>query len=298
MQRSESKGWAYAMITSAIILWGGSNVAVKFALRDLPPFTIGAFRFVLSSLILVRVLAWQEKGVHLPHRGNRWILVFLGLVGIFGSNALFQLGFKFTTASNGSLIFSGSPIVIAVLSAFLLKERIHLRQLIGIILSLLGIMIVISKGTLSFLTSMQYNIGDIILIGSITCWALYVVFSKKVMDRISALALSTYSTVIGAVFFIPPMIFELVSSTTKIHFTITSMVAIGYMGLLASPLSSFLWNRGLAVVGASQAGIFLNGVPIVTMLLSVMLLGETITYAHILGAVLVFGGVFLTSQRE
>lgn len=298
MQRSVSMGLAYAMITGSVILWASANVAVKFALHDLPPFTLGALRFLLTSLVLVSILGWREKGLHLPKRKDWWMLVWLGFVGTFLTNVFFFVGLNYTTASNGSLIMAGSPIVITALSFLVLKEKMHLGQLAGVIASFIGVVVVITNGLGTFSTKPSLNIGDIILIGSPICWGLYVIFSKKILEHMSALALVTYSAIISTVFFIPPMIFEITRSNTIVHFTIPGLLAIGYMGLVAFPLSSFWWNRGLNVMGAGRSGIFMNGIPIVTMLLSVLFLGETITFSHIVGAILVIGGVYLTSLRE
>lgn len=298
MQRSGSNSTAYAMLTGTTILWGSSTIAIKMAVTDLPPFCVGAFRFALTSIILVCFLAWQEKGLFIPAKSDWSKLVLLGMVGIFGANITFIIGVHYSTATNGALIMAGNPIVISVFSALLLKERIQSGQLLGILLSFLGVIVVIAKGSWTTLLNLNFNIGDIILLANPVCWGFYTVLCKKVIGNYSALAVTTYATLIGTVFFLPLAIYELVWSNLEIHVTYSGWIALAYLGLIPMSLGNVWYNKGIAAVGANRTGIFMNGTPIVAMLLSALVLREKIALPQFLGAVMVIAGVYLNSLRR
>lgn len=296
-QQTKSNRLAYAMLGTSVLLWGGSNIVGKFVGRDLPPFTIAGIRIVLASAVLFYFLVRQE-GFLLPQRRD-WPMVFsLGLLGIFGANTLFHQAIQHTSPTNAALIASGSPIVITLLSTFMLRERISLRQVTGIILSFIGVVVVIIKGSWSVLVSLSLNVGDIIMLGNPICFALYTVLTKRLVDRYSPLFLGAYANLVAVMLFVPFVIYELTTLQSGINISAADVGAFAYLGLLASSIGILWWNKGIERVGASRAGIFMNGIPITAMLLSAVLLGEKITLAQIIGATMVITGVYLNSLTQ
>lgn len=293
---SRSDHIAYTLLGITAVMWGGTSVAGKLALTSIPPFTAVGIRSVLALIVLILLLKRQE-GFSLPARCDWPMFMILGLTGVFGTNALLFSGLKYSTATNASLILSCSPIVITILSVFILKERIVFGQVFGILISFLGVLIVVSKGSLALLMSLDFNVGDILLLGNPISWGFYSVLMKKLLDRYSPLAIGTYSNLVGVIFFPPFIIYELATAQAEIHLTAVSFGAIAYVGLLASSVGTLWWNKGIKQVGASRASIFMNGVPISAMLLSVVVLGERIGLPQILGAVMVLAGVYFNSLR-
>jgi drug/metabolite transporter (DMT)-like permease len=288
---------AYAMLASSVVFWGGSSVVGKFVGRDLPPFTIGGIRIALASAILFFYLK-RQKGFSLPQRRDWPMLLALGILGIFGCNALFHLALQYTTATNTALIAAGSPLFITLFSAILLREKISRLQATGIIISLIGVVVVITKGSWSVLINLDFNIGDVIMIGNPIFWGLYTVFTKKLVDRYSPLVLGTYANLVAVIFFVPFSIFELANLQSGIHVTTVDLGALAYLGLMGSSIGVIWWNKGIEKVGASRAGVFMNGAPVSSMLLSALLLGEKIGLPQILGSAMVFTGVYLNSRRS
>lgn len=296
MRLTESR-LAYAMLTTAVLLWGGSTVGGKFLVGDLPPFAAAGGRTIVGTVFLFFLLNRME-GLVVPRRSDWPMLFTLGLTGIFGANAFVFLAFQYTTAINGGVIIAGSPIIITLLSALILRERISHLQIIGIIFSFVGVVVVITKGSLSLLFGHGLNIGDLILLANPICWALYTVLTKKIVNRYSPLAISSYAHIVGVLLFMPFAVYELVSAKSAIHVSALDIGVIAYLGIFAACVGTLLWNKAIAKVGASRTGIFMNGVPITTMLLSAVLLGERIAWPQILGSAMIITGVFLNSVRR
>lgn len=283
------------MLATVVILWGGSNVAGKFVVGNLPPFTVGGIRTILASVVLLLI---RQKDLVVPQRRDWPMLTALGLLGIFGCNAIFYTAVQYTSATNAGLIVAGCPIVITVLSTFMLREKISPWQAAGVILSFMGVGMVITKGSWSVLFSQGLNIGDVIMLGNPICFALYTIFTKKLVDRYSPLMLVTYAHLVAGIFFMPFMIYELSTKWSGIHVSAVDVAVLAYLGILAASIGTLLWNKGIERVGASRAGIFMNGVPISTMLFSAVLLAEKIALPQILGAAMVITGVYFNSKRS
>lgn len=296
-QQTKSNRLAYAMLGTTVFLWGGSSVVAKFVGRDLPPFTIAGTRILLASAVLLYFLI-RKQGFLLPRRQD-WPMVFaLGMFGIFGTNAFFHQAIQYTSPTNVALIAAGSPIVITLLSAIILRERISLYQVTGVMLSFAGVAVVITKGSWSVLVNLNLNVGDIIMLGNPICFALYTVFTKRLVDRYSPLFMSAYTNLVAVVFFVPFVIYELTTMQSGISISLTDIGAFAYLGFLASSMGILWWNKGIERVGASRAGIFMNGSPVSAMLLSALFLGEKLTLAQIIGAVMVIIGVYLNSLTQ
>lgn len=296
MTRQNGTGFAYAMLVAVVILGSSGNIVGKFVVGDLPAFTVGATRTLLALIVLVFILK-RKEGVFFPKQRDWPMLFVLGLSGVFGSMALFYLAVQYTSVTNCSLVSAGTPIVITLLSTFMLKERVTLWQVFGVILSFGGVVVVITNASWSVFVSKGLNVGDLIILGSPICFGLYTVVTKKLIDHYSPLALTTYAHVTGAIIYIPFMIYELISVRSGMHVSAADVGALVYLGIMCASIGSFLWNMGVKKVGASRSGIFLNGIPIGTMLFATTLLGEKITLAQILGSAMVISGVIINSLR-
>lgn len=290
----ESNSFAYMMLVGTAVLWSATGIAVKIALRDFPPLTLAFIRFLISLLVLVS-FQLLKKSLVLPSRRD-WLLLFaLGLIGTFGANFFFYKGLEYTTAINTALIGAGSPIVITILTVIILGERISKSQLLGIFLSFLGVVVVITKGSLSVLVNLDFNFGDILMLGYPLTWGIYCVLIRKLLNRYSPILLLTYSTVIGTTLFLPIVIYEIATEEQGIHFTLGGIGAILYLAIVASIIGNVWWNEAIKRVGASRTGIFMNVVPICTMILSLLLLREEIGIPQVIGAGMVLIGVYLNS---
>ncbi|WP_170292079.1 DMT family transporter [Heliobacterium mobile] len=288
----------YAKLVMTTCFWGGTFVAAKLAVLEAPPFHAASFRFTLATLVLFSlvVLQWWGKGRQEPFpipRGSRQIfgLFSLGLTGIFLYNAAFFTGLKFTSAANGSLVIAINPLVTALLSAVMLKERLRPSQVTGLVISFIGVVTVISRGSLEVLQQLSFNPGDMILLGAPLSWALYSILGKKVLGSFSPLVATAYATLFGTVLLIPAALTEELLGIGTAHFSLQGWLAILQLALLGTVLGFVWWYEGIQQIGPGRAAPFINMVPLFGCLFGVLLLGEQVTWPQLVGGILVVAGV-------
>lgn len=287
--------WMHLRLVTVALMWGGAFVAARFTVAEVPPFTAAFLRFALAAFLLFLLLVVKEKPAA-RLRNHDWpLLVVLGLTGIFGYNALFFTGLKYTTAINGSLIVAINPVAITIIAAIILREAVTVRQAVGILVSLSGVALVVTGGSADILHNLRFNKGDLIMLGVPLAWALYSVYGKKAMDRYSPLAATTYACIIGAVLLFPAALTERFDWT---FISPASWGAIVYMAVFASVVAFNWYYGGIKTMGAGKASIYINLVPLWTMLLAGVLLHERLVLPQLLGAGLIITGVYLATHHR
>ncbi|WP_038084889.1 DMT family transporter [Tumebacillus flagellatus] len=283
----------YVLLVFSTVFWGGNFNAGKLAVENLPPFTAAALRFGLASIVMLLILFAKEKVNREALKQNFRSFVLLGLIGVFGFNVLFFVGLKYTSAVNGSLIMATNPLVTVLFAILILKDKFTAQRAVGFALSLIGVVAVICKGSLTVLTSLNFSVGDLIILGGNICWALYGVLGRKIVKNSTPLLTTTVTMVIGAIVMIPFALAE----TQKMPLLDQSgsvWGAILFMALLGSVLAYLWWNQGIAKIGAGNTSIFFNLVPVFTMVITVIS-GSSVTLAQIVGGLLVISGVVFSS---
>ncbi|HEU4962735.1 MAG TPA: DMT family transporter [Bacilli bacterium] len=288
-----NKWLIFILLILSTSFWGGNFNAGKLAVEHMEPFSIAAWRFGIAAICMLILLGIRERFDGSMFKRNFWAYVLLGVVGVFGFNVLFFVGLKHTSAMNGSLIMAANPLVTVLLSALILREKITKRQAIGIAISLVGVVSVITKGSLDVLLSMDFSKGDLIINAGSICWALYAVLGKKYLKQSTALATTAYSMAVGALLMLPFTALE-AGSGAFFDQAISVQGAILFMALLGSVLAYLWWNQGIAKIGASKTSIFFNLVPIWTMVIS-LATGGTILTVQVVGGILVISGVLFSS---
>lgn len=264
----------------------------KYVVAEMTPLQITFSRWLLAVFLLFPIAHWIER----PNWKAVWkewkLLFIMALLGIIGYNFLLYMALQFTTPINAALVNSINPTVIVLFSSLLLKERISLKSGLGLVISLLGVLLVLTKGQLQQLFQNTYNQGDLLMLLAILVWTIYSIIGRR-MKTIPPISATAVSVSLGLLILLP---FILISG---IQFPQSSQAVIGilYMGIFPSVGSFIFWNVALRHIGASQAGIYLNLIVVFTAIFS-LLVGQTITFIQIAGGVLVFIGVYLTNQKE
>lgn len=280
----------YLSLVAAATFWGANFVAGKLAIGVLSPMSVIAWRFIIAGLLMIVILWTKERPTWQVVRQNFWMYVLLGIVGIFGMNGLLFIGLNHTSAVNASLIMATNPIVTLILSAIFLRERIRARQGIGMLVSLVGVIFVLTGGSLYKLGSI--SLGDLLVLGGNVCWALYGVLGRRYVKDSTPLGTSAITMVMGALCLLPFANAHHVVASGGI--VTQAWLAIVFMAVCGSVLSYLWWNRGIAHIGANRTSIFFNLVPVATMGIA-SFTGESIIAAQLMGAVLVIIGVVLTT---
>lgn len=285
----------YAMLAITVVFWAGSFSAAKVAVEHLPPFVAAFARFAGASLILMPLALVSAGGKAVPQKKNWPLLAVLGLTGVFAYNIFFMIGLRYTTASNAALIVGTNPAVTAALSVLLLKERLASRQALGILVSLTGVAIVITGGSVRSVVESGVNLGDLLLVGAMLSWVAYTIVGKKVLEDMSPLVSNAWSCSIGALFFLPLAAYQ----ARAVDFASVPMAAwagIAYLAVFASAIGFVWWYRGVREIGAARASVFINLNPVFGSLIGWLTLGEQLTPARLAGMAFVVTGVYLTTR--
>ncbi len=253
------------------------------------PLWITFSRWLLAVIILIPLAFFVEKPQWHKVRKELLPLLIMGITGIIGYNYFLLIALQYTTATNAALVSAVNPGIIIIFSFFALHEKLTKIQVAGLIVSLLGVMVIITKGKFELLFEANNNRGDLMMLLVIVVWGIYSIIGKKVTTPpITATAVSS----LFAIMILVPFLF--LEGAHFAQISQLSIIGIIYMAVFPCVLSFIFWNIAVKVLGASKTGISLNLIPAFTAIIAVVL-GEKITVEQIIGGLLVFIGIYLTS---
>jgi len=285
----------YLKLTFTAIFWGGTFVAGKLLSQAAPPFTAALLRFLVASALLVPFV-WVARG-GLPRLTVRQavMMFFLGLTGVFAYNAFFFAGLKTVPASRASLIIANNPVFIALFASLIFRDPLSVRQVIGIGLSVLGAIVVISHGDPVAILAGGLHGGELYILGCVFSWVAYSLIGKVALQGLPPLGAVTYACLIGAALLAVPAGWEGVFRLAP-HLPLRAWLCVVYLGAFGTVLAFIWYYQGIRTVGPSRAGVFINFVPVSGVLLAYLILGETLDASLWTGAALVGAGIYLTNR--
>lgn len=285
----------YVKLWLTALFWGGAFVAGKHVSQHLGPCSIAFLRFAMASALLLALTRWKEGRWPRLDRAQAGSIVLLGATGILAYNVMFFKGLSLIEAGRASLIIATTPAFIALSSAIFLREKLGAIRVGGILLSIMGAAIVISRGRLHWSSSGVLGVGELFIFGCVLSWVAYSLIGRAVMRTLSPLVAVTYSVVTGTVaLFVSACIEGL--GTNMSRASLLDWLAIVYMAVFATVIGFVWFYEGVKHVGATRAGLFINLVPIFAVLLAFFLLGEALTSSLGVGAAFVISGVYLTNR--
>jgi drug/metabolite transporter (DMT)-like permease len=286
----------YIKLLLTALFWGGTFIAGRLIADRVEPFSASFLRFAVASILLLMLTARQKGRLPRINRAQFISLFFLGMTGVFAYNALFFKGLQLISAGRASLIIANNPVFIALFAALIFKERLSWRKAGGILLSVTGALIVISKGDLAVLLRGGVGWGEIFLFGCVASWVTYSLIGKAVMRDLSPLVSVSYSSLIGmAALSIPALAEGMVSRIPE--YALQDWGCIAYLGIFGTVLGFVWYYEGIKALGPTKAGQFINLVPVCAILLAFFILGEPVTWSLLVGAGLVISGVSLTNMK-
>jgi drug/metabolite transporter (DMT)-like permease len=253
-------------------------------------------RWLVALIILLPLSYGQVRRAWPVVRAEWKLIVLLGLLGVAAFNTLVYTALNDTQALNASLFTSTVPIVIAVASWLLFRDTLTRYQIIGIGVSLTGVVVMITRGDLGALLHLQFNPGDLWMLLAVPVWGIYSALLKRRPAELPQLALLTTTVVVGLLAMVPLVVWQ-ASQGALLQPSLSSALGLLYVGVFASVLAFLCWNSGLITLGPNRGGTFIHLIPIFGALLSIFFLGEQIAGYHVLGAALVFAGIALTNVR-
>lgn len=286
---------AYALLTLAPLFWACNWIVGRGLSSDVPPLAMTFYRW-LFAIVILAPFAVKHLRRDAPLIRRHWkVLLGLGVVGIGTHNALAYVGLRYTTAVNGVILNSFIPVMIVALSWLFLRERLASLQVAGVIVSLCGVLTILSQGSIATLVAMQLNRGDILIVVSMAMWSVYTICLRFRPRGMHMLSLLFVLACIGDAAVLPMYAAETWLGE-PMQWTGETAAALVGVALFSSVLAYVFWNRGVERVGASVAGLFVHLMPVFGVILAWAILGEGIAPFHVAGVLLILSGIYLTSR--
>lgn len=288
---------AYAALTTAAVVWGGSVVAQKIALGAFSAVEVSVFRGLGALVILIPLWWWQEQSKTKWVSGDLGVLTALG-VAVVGNHLLILYGLQYLDAGAAGVIIGASPAITAVLSALILKDVPFSRVWVGCAVSFIGVALV-SGANASDASGENPLLGSILVVLALVSWALYTIGSRRVMKRMSPLTVNWTTLFISILIQIPLLWTDhKVFDSGMASVPTSGWMALVYVIVFATALGQQAWLYGVSGIGPSRAGIFTNLIPVSSLLLSLAILGESFDMVKVIGIALVLSGVWLVTRSS
>lgn len=273
----------YLLMLMACVFWAGAFIAGKASVASFGPWTLTFYRFGIAALVMAPVL-WLTQRPHLKLSAIqvRQVIV-LGLVGMVGYHVLFFEALKYTEASTASMIAATNPVVTAVILAISGIERLSLKKAFYLLLALVGVLLTISNWQLETLLNISANRGELLMVLAVSCWAVYSVLVKKYIGGFKPVIMSFYAFLSCAVMTLPFAVMEGLFEASS-QATQSAWLSIGYMAVFASVLGYWIQQSSIQKIGPAKTNIFINIVPVFSMTMAWLFLGETIGLVKIVSA--------------
>lgn len=285
------------LLILATLLWGGNFVIGRAVSGDIPPITLAFLRWIVAFLVFFPIAYQRTKKEWSALRQHWGVVIVLALTGVAAFNTLVYIGLHYTTSINASLMNSSTPLIIYILSFIFLKERLTKFQLLGTLLSLAGVLFIISGGSVQSLFSFSFNKGDLIVLVAVVCWSVYSLLIKKYAGKLPGYSTFLVTIIIGAIMLLPFAVYEQLTTSQAIVWNTSTMGAIIYVGIIASIVAFLSWNTGVVSLGANKAGIYLNFIPLFATIFAVLFLNEQLLLAQVIGGIAVIAGVFISTMK-
>lgn len=285
----------YFLMVLCTIFWAGAFIAGKLSAPFIPAFTLTFLRFSIATIIMYFIMRAKGENKYSLKKKDIPVFLFTGFIGMFGYHVLFFTALKYTTAINSSIIGAANPIITSILGIIFLKDKVSLKRIVGILLSFTGVFLTITGASLDVIKSFTFNHGDLIMLLAVLMWAAYSIFSKIVMPRYSPLILTYYSFLFCTIILIPFVIYD---APWKLLGTVPyySYISVIYMSVFPSVIGYLVQQISIKHIGPSKTSIFINLVPVFSIILSLAILGETLAPIKLLTAALIILGVYICQK--
>jgi len=285
------------LLTLAVFFWALNSVIGRAMRLTVPPVGLAFWRWAGASLLL---LPWALPHLHRDLsriRRHLGLLLLLSLTGVAMFNTLLYTGLQTTEALNAFLVQSLMPVLIMLFSFLCFRERISFLQGVGVLLSLAGVTLVIARGDFGLLLTLSANRGDLLIFIAVIGYALYSVLLRRLPSGLHPLSFLAFTFVVGTLMLLPFYLYE--SFTVRaLSLDLPTLLTVAYVVIFPALVSYFCYNRGVELLGANRAGLFIHLIPVFGTIMAILFLGETFFWFHGVGFILVFAGIGLTLYRR
>jgi len=288
---------AYLLLIFTTIFWSGNFIVGKAAsLYQIPPFSLNFYRWFFAGLILFPFTFKELINKKNYIFKNIGFFIILGISSITIFNSIVYYSLYYTQVISGVLMISTIPVWIIFIASILNIEKTNVFQIIGVGLSLIGVICIITKADLDLIKNLDFNKGDLSMIVAMFAWAVYSALLKKKKYEISQLALLQVVIILGLIFLIPIYFIEMNLGHT-IVLGLPFYLTLSYVVIFPGLLAFFFWIKGISIIGANRAGVFLHLMPIFGAIMAMIIFDEKFMYYHLLGAIFILAGITLSNKK-
>tara|TARA_B100000700_G_scaffold321898_1_gene422171 strand:+ start:6289 stop:7191 length:903 start_codon:yes stop_codon:yes gene_type:complete len=288
---------AYLLLVLTTLFWSGNFIVGKAASTyEIPPFTLNFYRWLFAGLILLPFTIKEilQKKNYIFRNIGFYIILGITSITIFNSAVYYSL--YYMQVISGVLMISTIPVWIMFISSILGIEKTNKFQILGVLLSLIGVIFIITKSDLDIIKNLDFNKGDLIMASGMFAWALYSALLKKKTHQISQIALLEVVIIAGLLFLIPVYVLEIkFGNPLTIHKPF--ILTLTYVVLLPGLAAFFFWIKGISIIGANRAGVFLHLMPVFGAAMAIVFFKEKFMIYHFLGAIFIISGITLSNKK-
>ncbi len=289
---------AYLLLILTTIFWSGNFIVGKAAsMYSIPPFSLNFYRWFFAGLILMPFTIKEIINKKDYIFKNIGFFIILGITSITIFNSIVYYSLYYTQVISGVLMISTIPVWIIFISSILKIEKTNIFQIIGVALSLTGVIFIITKADLELIKNLDFNKGDLTMVIAMFSWALYSALLKKKKYEISQITLLEVVIISGLIFLIPIYLIEM-SMGYKINLEKPFYLTLGYVVFFPGLASFFFWIKGISIIGANRAGAFLHLMPIFGAIMAILIFNEKFMFYHFLGAMFIVAGITLSNKKK
>ena len=288
---------AYIFLFLATLFWSGNFLVGKFASQyQIPPFSLNFYRWFFAWLILAPFTIQEiiKKKDYIQKNYRYYTVLGITSVTIFNSVVYYSL--NFTQVISGVLMISTIPVMIIFISSILKIEKTNTFQILGVACSFIGVVLIITKANFEILINLDFNKGDITMVLGMLSWATYSALLKKKKHELSQLALLEVIISFGFIFLIPIYFIEY-QMDYRIILNKNFFIILFYVVLFPGLASFIFWIKGVSLIGANRAGIFLHMMPILSAIMAIIIFSEKFMFYHMLGAIFILSGILLSNRK-
>ena len=296
MQRSIF--FAFFLLALSSFFWSGNFLTGKLAFNnELSPFKLSFFRWFLALLILLPfTLNNIKKNFHI-YKKNINLMIVISILGVTIFNSFTYISLETALVINSSLMTSITPVLIIGFSWLIFKTKTTYFQFLGILLYLFGVFYIILKDNIINLLNLNFVPGDIWMFIAVFSWGLYSVLLKKIDPKLNQLATLEIMIIIGLIFIFPFYVLESLEDKF-LPAKIIDFYMISYVAIFAGIISFFFWNKGVSIIGANRAALFLHLIPVFSSVWAIFFLNESFSFYHLIGAIFIVLGIILSNIKK
>lgn len=284
----------YIFLVLAVLFWSGNFIFARLVSNSIEPMQLSFFRWFFVLILLLPYLLFHYKNIQKVFKKEYFLIIIFSALGIVGFNTFLYYGLQTTTATNALLINSSTPMFIIVISTLIFKTKITKLQLLGVLVSTLGVIYLILKGQINHIFELKFTVGDLWIILACVDWALYTILLKYKPKELNAFEFLGLTAFIGAIILYLIFLFQGYSFEFSFLENKDVFYSLIYIVIFPSILSFYFWNISTIQLGANKAGQFAHLMPIFGAVLAYVFLDEVLEFYHFVGILLISSGIYLS----